>query len=33
MGDPFALFNSLGSSTQSHKVTLDDVLDVVGVEP
>jgi hypothetical protein len=33
MGDPFALFHGLGSSTQSHKVTLDNMLHVVGVKP
>lgn len=33
VSDPFALLNSLGSCAQCHKVTLDDVLSVLGVEP
>ena len=33
VSDPFALLNGLGSCTQCHKVTLDDVLSVLGVEP
>lgn len=33
MRDPLALFDRLGSRTQSHEVALDDMLAIVGVQP
>lgn len=33
MSNPLALLDSLGPSTQCHKITLNDVLGVLGVEP